>query len=88
MHSSAGDTLSNKVFKRRQHMRPTTLNNARRMLATFGKALTPAMNYKNSLAPSRLHNCLNSPAARDTKKHVYLPYRRAIPFWFYHVPLR
>ena len=30
----------------------------------------------------------NSPAARSTKKHVYLPYRGAIPFWFYLVPLR
>ena len=30
----------------------------------------------------------NSPADRGTKKHVYLPYRGAIPFWFYLVPLR
>ena len=30
----------------------------------------------------------NSPADRVTKKHVYLPYRGAIPFWFYLVPLR
>ena len=29
-----------------------------------------------------------SPAYRGTKKHVYLPYRGAIPFWFYLVPLR
>ena len=29
-----------------------------------------------------------SPAARGTKKLVYLPYRGAIPFWFYLVPLR
>ena len=29
-----------------------------------------------------------SPADRGTKKHVYLPYRGAIPFWFYHIPLR
>ena len=29
-----------------------------------------------------------SPADRGTKKHVYLPYRGAIPFWFYLVPLR
>ena len=28
----------------------------------------------------------NSPADRATKKHVYLPYRGAIPFWFYLVP--
>ena len=30
----------------------------------------------------------NSPADRGTKKHVYLSYREAIPFWFYLVPLR
>ena len=29
-----------------------------------------------------------SPADRGTKKHVYLPYLEAIPFWFYLVPLR
>ena len=29
-----------------------------------------------------------SPADRGTKKHVYLPYRGAIPFWFNLVPLR
>ena len=29
-----------------------------------------------------------SPADRGTKKHVYLPYRGAIPFWFHLVPLR
>ena len=28
-----------------------------------------------------------SPADRSTKKHVYLPYRGAIPFWFYLVSL-
>ena len=33
-------------------------------------------------------NRCNSPADRGTKKHVYLPYRWAIPFWFYLVPLR
>ena len=33
-------------------------------------------------------NRCNSPADRGTKKHVYLPYRGAIPFWFYLVPLR
>ena len=31
---------------------------------------------------------VNSPADRGTKKHVYLPYRGTIPFWFYLVPLR
>ena len=29
-----------------------------------------------------------SPADRGTEKHVYLPYRGTIPFWFYLVPLR
>ena len=29
-----------------------------------------------------------SPAARSTKKHAYLPYRGANPFWLYLVPLR
>ena len=33
-------------------------------------------------------NYLSSPADSGTKKHVYLPYRGAIPFWFYLVPLR
>ena len=41
---------------------------------------------------TRLHGlyCFDnrvSPAARGTKKHVYLLYRKAIPFWFYLVPL-
>ena len=30
----------------------------------------------------------HSPADRGTKKHVYLPYRGTISFWFYLVPLR
>ena len=30
---------------------------------------------------------IHSPADRGTKKHVYLPYRGAIPFWFYLVVL-
>ena len=29
-----------------------------------------------------------SPADRGTKKHVYLPYRGILSFWFYLVPLR
>ena len=33
-------------------------------------------------------NGINSPADRGTKKHVYLPYRGTISFWFYLVPLR
>ena len=34
------------------------------------------------------HRKRYSPADRGTEKHVYLPYRGAIPFWFYLVPLR
>ena len=34
------------------------------------------------------HDIVYSPADRGTKKHVYLPYRGAISFWFYLVPLR
>ena len=33
-------------------------------------------------------DCQTSPADRGTKKHVYLPYRGAIPFWFYLIPLK
>ena len=41
--------------------------------------------YYNTLFT--LHDSFTySPAC--TKKHVYLPYRGTIPFWFYLVPLR
>ena len=42
--------------------------------------------YSESLADTQ--NEVYSPADRGTEKHVYLPYRGTIPFWFYLVPLR
>ena len=44
--------------------------------------------YTNTNVLRKLAIRYLTPADRGTKKHVYLPYRGTISFWFYLVPLR
>ena len=51
-------------------------------------SLSNVVEAKNNIVPTcNLFACF-SPTDRGTEKHVYLPYRGTIPFWFYLVPLR
>ena len=55
-------------------------------VTNFHKVFELRQRSEDVLKPRRPKT--NSPADRGTKKQVYLPYRGAIPFWFYLVPLR
>ena len=53
-----------------------------------GECFQPKGVQPDACSPGKSFHFYSSPADRGTKKHVYLPYRGAIPFWFYLVPLK